>query len=181
MPQYRHLSLAVVLVMAALLVIPAATMAHHKGKVHQNPHFAMVILGDGTDETLEGGDKRDKILGRGGDDELFGYGMADLLRGGTGDDTLWGGDGRDKLHGGPDADILNGEAGNDVMRGGKGADILDGGDGRDLVAGGPGNDKFYVQDGEVDKVRCGRGDDEVVEADPEDRLGKGCEKTPFTP
>lgn len=49
---------------------------------------AVTLLGDATDETLNGGAGADIIVGGAGDDTLIGNGGIDVLRGGAGDDIL---------------------------------------------------------------------------------------------
>ena len=67
---------------------------------------ANVLLGDGNDNTLAGGEfsGNNRLTGRGGDDSLIGHDGADTLDGGADDDTLRGGAGGDTyiLGGGAD-------------------------------------------------------------------------------
>lgn len=74
------------------------------------------IIGNGSDNILNGTAGDDRIDGRGGNDTLNGFDGADELRGGDGND------------------ILNGGAGNDLLIGGAGADVLDGGEGIDTAS-----------------------------------------------
>jgi Ca2+-binding RTX toxin-like protein len=83
------------------------------------------VTGDGTNQTLTGGDStNDRLWGAGGNDTLYGGtqlgngGGNDLLDGGTGSDVLYGGDGEDTLIGGS-----NGS--NDSLFGGSGTDTAD--------------------------------------------------------
>jgi Ca2+-binding RTX toxin-like protein len=80
------------------------------------------IIGDGDNNTLQGGDERDLIRGLGGNDFLIGEGGRDTIVGGGGDDQLVGQDGADILIGGEGADILRPGIGNDTIDGGKGVD-----------------------------------------------------------
>lgn len=109
-----------------------------------------IIVGDGTDETIDGGAGGSTIFGLGGDDILIGgtdslasrdinntIDIADLedqtesddgndaLYGGDGNDTLFGGQGDDLLDGGDGDDMMSGQAGVDVFRGGAGNDTVD--------------------------------------------------------
>jgi Ca2+-binding RTX toxin-like protein len=70
-------------------------------------------IGNGIDNTLEGGFGNDILRGLGGDDVLFGTGGADTLYGGDGDDVLFG-----------DDSLTAGPAAVDVMYGGEGADLF---------------------------------------------------------
>jgi Ca2+-binding RTX toxin-like protein len=91
------------------------------------------IVGDGTNNILDGTNHSDTISGLAGDDTLTGRNGKDSLDGGDGNDTLFGGNGKDSLVGG---------AGNDHLVGGNGKDILDGGADNDLLEGGRGVDTF---------------------------------------
>lgn len=101
------------------------------------------------------------------------------LSGGNGNDDLNGADGPEKLDGGPGNDHLDGGFGDDVITGGPGRDAISG----DLAGGdyGPlwckeqwGNDTIYAQDGEIDSITCGFGQDTVY-ADAADVVSGDCE------
>jgi hypothetical protein len=101
------------------------------------------------------------------------------LIGGNGNDDLNGADGPEKLDGGNGDDHLDGGFGDDVITGGPGRDKISG----DLAGGdcGPlwckypyGNDVINAQDGEVDSILCGFGDD-TVNADAADLVDGDCE------
>ena len=108
------------------------------------------LIGDGGNNTLDGGAGDDIIIGKGGDDLLIGgrdslasrdinntIDVADLpdqtesddgndqIFGGKGNDTLLGGQGNDTLDGGDGNDVMSGQDGVDVFRGGKGSDWVD--------------------------------------------------------
>lgn len=131
------------------------------------------LTGDGTAETISGGEGNDVIRGLGGgdslnggalSDQLYGGDQNDIVNGGAGgdllfgeadDDTLWGVDGNDKLFGGDGIDTLDGGTGADRLDGGAGTDILygrgdndllDGGAGADTMTGGLGNDVYVIDD-----------------------------------
>ncbi|MCI4430956.1 MAG: VCBS domain-containing protein, partial [Burkholderiales bacterium] len=102
------------------------------------------IIGDDTDNILNGTKKGDVIVGGAGNDTLSGGGGNDTLYGGAGNDelygqagndTLFGGAGNDMLFGGTGNDALSGEAGDDSLFGGRGSDQLDGGAGDDILYG----------------------------------------------
>jgi len=110
-----------------------------------------VMLGDATDQLLNGSNGGDRILGaagedtlngRAGSDTMLGGDGADRLQGQAGADKLDGGAGVDRLWGGADRDTLAGGAGNDHLLGGAGADLLIGGAGADRLTGGTQGDIF---------------------------------------
>lgn len=86
----------------------------------------MDIVGDDTDDELNGSEAADRIAGGGGNDTLNGKGGHDILLGGKGADTLYSEDGND---------VVDGGSGNDLIIGGsgKGNDVLKGADGSDTV------------------------------------------------
>lgn len=93
---------------------------------------AGVLIGNGGNDTLTGGDSHgDRIDGGPGDD---------VLTGGFGDDTIVGGPGRDTIHG--DRKPRCNEMHCDLA--------------------GIGNDTIDVRDGEIDSVTCGPGTDRVI-------------------
>ena len=58
------------------------------------------FVGDGTNETIDGGAGNDTLDGQGGNDTINGFAGDDTLLGGPGDDILNGGGGADDLQGG---------------------------------------------------------------------------------
>ena len=88
--------------------------------------------------------------------------------------ALQGTAGADHLRGTADGDALFGRSGDDRIDALQGADCLVGGAGRDRLRAGSGADHVDAADGVRDRVRCGRGHDEVA-ADAKDRLA-GCER-----
>lgn len=116
------------------------------------------------DDVLEGLGGRDTLNGFRGDDALYGGNGNDRLDGGAGRDMLFGGKGKDRLEGGEDADRLAGQNGNDRLLGGTGADRLDGGKGNDVLLGGAGNDRLIGGLGN-DALTGGAGADRFVFAD----------------
>lgn len=72
------------------------------------------LIGDGGNNTINGGAEDDTILGLGGHDSLSGNGGDDSIDGGSGNDTIRGGTGNDTLIGGNNNDILDGGAGTDT-------------------------------------------------------------------
>ncbi|SDW79243.1 calcium-binding protein [Roseicitreum antarcticum] len=82
------------------------------------------LIGDDSDDTLNGLWGNDSIAGRAGDDILTGGWGNDLLIGGTGNDALAGNGDSDILFGGPGADTLDGGWGNDIIIGVDNAEAL---------------------------------------------------------
>jgi Ca2+-binding RTX toxin-like protein len=107
-----------------------------------------------------------------GKDTLLGLGGNDLLDGWIGDDRLEGGDGDD---------VLYGRAGADTLLGGEGNDVLDG---STLVSYGFfGVTVLALDDGAIDVLEGGAGDDVYVFNDPDDlivELAGGGEDTVVT-
>jgi hypothetical protein len=147
-----------------------------------------------------GGEGDDAIRGGGG----FGGRRGDRLHGNVGNGARGGHRGDFWLHsnqkapqhrsawpglrrdrGGPGFDLIFANPGRDVSDGGDGRDVLwalarvdvtvigdpDG----DELAGGEGGDRFFVRDGEIDKVHCGGGNDRV-RADQFDQVDNDCEQ-----
>lgn len=154
--------------LAALLALGLASQAH----AQTCNGLPATIIGDDTNNTLDGTD---------GPDVIFAGGGNDLVNGRGGDDVICGGDGNDSLIGGDGNDWLAGEAGDDGLGGGAGDDVLLGGDGQDTVAGGDGNDEAdggndddaVRGDAGQDIVRGGAGSDELDGGPGDDRLDGG--------
>lgn len=87
-------------------------------------HYDMDVIGDSSDNTINGSTGFDRLEGADGNDSLAGDNGNDYLTGDNGNDTLEGGDGNDELYGG---------VGNDALHIGQGSDIAYGGDGTDTV------------------------------------------------
>ncbi len=68
------------------------------------PLDAKILIGDGSNNTLEGGALDDTLVGLEGNDTLNGGAGVDTLLGGLGDDDLDGGPGGDLMNGGPGSD-----------------------------------------------------------------------------
>ncbi|NJM27156.1 MAG: calcium-binding protein [Pseudanabaena sp. RU_4_16] len=84
-----------------------------------------VIVGNDSDDSLNGTSSADTIRGRGGNDSLQGFGSADTILGGKNDDYIFGGTGADALSGdGEFSTTDQPEKGNDVLIGGSGTDTL---------------------------------------------------------
>ena len=86
----------------------------------------------------------------------------EIVRGGSGNDTLGTTSSRGVT--------LIGNAGNDTLTGGSGNDALDGGTGLDQMNGNDGNDTFYAQDGLIETLRGGAGNDTILTRDKKDKL-----------
>lgn len=85
-----------------------------------------------------------------GDDVIIGNGTANRLSGERGNDTIIGSGGPDELYG---------RAGDDDIAGGAG---------RDVLFGGPNHDVFHTADGELDRIRGGKGVDTATDRDSMD-------------
>ncbi|UWR95233.1 M10 family metallopeptidase C-terminal domain-containing protein [Phaeobacter inhibens] len=108
-----------------------------------------LIIGDASNETLDGGAGGNTIFGLGGDDLIIGgrdtlasrdinntIDIADLedqTETDDGNDALYGGDGNDTINGGAGDDLLDGGDGDDLLRGQAGVDVFRGGAGIDTV------------------------------------------------
>ncbi|MBK7656731.1 MAG: hypothetical protein IPJ18_18575 [Betaproteobacteria bacterium] len=100
---------------------------------------ALTLLGNDSDQSLNGYRSADTINAAGGSDTVFGFEGDDTLEGGLGNDYLDGGDGADIVRGGADNDQLYGQGGNDTLDGGAGNDYLDAGLGDDTFLFGKGD------------------------------------------
>ena len=138
-----------------------------------------VDLGPGNDEA-NGGNGSDLLLGGRGADRFSGSNGPDVIRGGPGDEReivpktrarrgtpipgfftfMFGDSGNDKIYGNDGRDFMEGEEGEDLMIGGRGADYLNAVDDN--------------KKGEVDRLRCGKGQDRYSAA-PEDKVAASCE------
>ena len=130
----------------------------------------LTLLGGAGDDTLRGGDARDRILGLAGRDHVEAGGGADRVTagdgrdyvdGGAGDDRLSGGLGDDTIYGLSGRDSVDGGAGHDYLEGGRGEDTLDGGGGNDAISGGRDDDTVRGGGGD-DRIYTGLGRDAVV-------------------
>jgi hypothetical protein len=185
---------AVLLLPVTLLALaaPAAASTHIIGT-----DGADRLFGTGSRDWIQARPGDDVFAGLAGSDYLVGDAGKDEVRGGPGNDEMYGGRGGDRLSGGPGKDSLDGEQGRDVVRGGADDDFLaDYDDGDLLFAGagddhavvasndpgmkavtqlhlGAGNDEVLVQDdGRLDLIDCGPGDDVaewVTTLDPDDQ------------
>jgi hypothetical protein len=125
---------------------------------------------------LSGTGGKDKLDGKGGDDEIRGLGDSDNVLAGPGNDVIYGGPGVDWIDGGPSVDwTREGDDGDDVIYGGDSWDELTGGEGKDALYGGDGNDNLEAEDGQPDKLYCGKGKDRY-DADKKDYVDSSCEK-----
>jgi VCBS repeat-containing protein len=86
-----------------------------------------ILYGGAGNDTLNGNNDNDTLYGQAGTDGLSGGNGTDALYGGSGDDTLGGGSDPDALYGGSGSDTINGAGQSDTIVGGYGADVLTGG------------------------------------------------------
>ncbi|WP_146585251.1 nidogen-like domain-containing protein [Puniceibacterium confluentis] len=137
------------------------------------------IIGNASDELLEGGGGNDTIFGQGGNDTLLGGADDDSMDGGIGDDSLDGGTGNDTLLGASGNDTLLGGEGDDSLDGGTENDLLEGNDGDDTLLGGTGNDTLEGGDGN-DTLDGQGGDDSLFGGDGNDSLLGGDDSDTLT-
>lgn len=97
--------------------------------------FFQNVLGSSVGDAITGNDAPNSLLGNGGNDTIYGLAGNDTLGGGAGDDTLGGGTGNDSITGG---------TGSDSMIGGNNDDTFFANDGiLDTIDGGAGNDTAF--------------------------------------
>lgn len=120
-----------------------------------------IIIGNNTDNTIDGTDSSDFIVAKNGEDTVNAGDGDDVVFGGNGQDTINGEDGNDLLLGGNGDDVIDGGDGNDWIFGGRGDDSIEGGDGNDVIFGGKGDDNIDAGAG-YDLVFAGSGDDTVT-------------------
>lgn len=126
-----------------------------------------VIIGDSTDDLVDGGAGGDILVGRSGYDVLDGGRGSDFLVGGAGSDQLNGGRSGDRLVGGAGDDFLVGGQGGDRLSGGSGDDVLDGGQGNNILLGRDGADLFVFAEGNtiVRDFSAAEGDQLVLDSE----------------
>jgi Ca2+-binding RTX toxin-like protein len=175
------------------LAAPAAASTHIVGSDEADRLF-----GTASRDWIQARQGDDVVAGLAGNDFLVGDAGKDVVRGGPGHDELYGGRGGDQVSGGPGKDALDGEQGRDVLSGGNGDDFLADYDDGDLIRAGAGDDlanlassdpgqkaltRLYLgtgddavivqDDGRIDLVDCGPGDDVaewVTTLDPNDQF-----------
>lgn len=156
------------------------------------------LIGDEGNDSLFGQNGNDKLIGGLGADKMRGgAGLSDIgdysakanpleiTLGNSADDGEDGegdnvGTDIEVIRGGSSNDFITttsgravsffGNAGDDTLIGGGGADTFNGGIGNDSIRGLGGVDRFSVQDGEIDTVSGGGGNDILVNADDDDVL-----------
>lgn len=112
------------------------------------------LIGDGTDEFINGTDESDVIVAKGGNDVIDAKAGNDRVCGGPGGDTIAGGDGDDRIFGEGGQDTLWGDGDDDLLYGAGNNDTLYGGDGNDKLRGGTGTDTCYGDAGTNIKKKC---------------------------
>ena len=113
------------------------------------------IVGSGGTNIINGTMARDDIFARGGNDVVWARGGNDFVYGQRGADILQGDVGNDSLYGAALHDTLDGGPGGDRLFGGWGPDVIDAGAGNDVI-------DLHEDDGQVDSVDCGPGNDRAV-------------------
>lgn len=102
-----------------------------------------------------------------------GTAKSDTIKGSNAGDRISGKDGRDSMVGNMGRDTMDGGKASDRMRGSNAADTLTGGPGSDNINAGAGNDVVFADDGELDSISCGLGDDDIVFVDQADLDAEG--------
>ena len=110
----------------------------------------ITIIGNESNEILEGTEGFDNIQGGAGNDTITGAGGIDNLAGNNGNDNIDGGAGNDFITGDDGNDIIDGSDGNDNINGGTGNDTISGGSGNDTISGAGDNDS--IDGGEGDDI-----------------------------
>lgn len=72
-----------------------------------------------------------------------------------------------------------GDTGNDILNGGHSNDTMTGGPGSDNLNGGPGNDTVFADDGQLDSINCGLGEEDVAFVDQADLDAEGTNMQDF--
>ncbi len=141
------------------------------------------IEGGTGNDLIQGGSDNDIIFGddaQGCDAALSDPGLDDDdIRGAEGDDLIHGCQGLDRIFGEGGDDEIDGNTGNDVLRGSAGSDKLHGNDGSDTLTGGTrkdvlfgdgNNDTLIANDGVLDVVHGGPGNNDNARLDVVDRV-----------
>lgn len=103
-------------------------------------------IGSRYNDSLRGNGSANSLSGGNGADRLIGLGGHDSLDGGNSNDTLIGGGGADTLNGGFGRDLLFGQAGNDWLTGGADRDVF-------LFDAMGGNDRILDYEAGTDVIR----------------------------
>lgn len=144
-----------------------------------NINLADTIIGNASDNIINGYDQNDTLYGGGGNDQLFGGTGNDLIHGGAGNDIINGGIGSDKLWGGTGDDIFEFKTGDTSITI---PDIIqeDAGNGIDQIklTGGilPANVKFWTDEDGSLRLRYS-GTDEIVIKGARDAAGQNITAT----
>ena len=121
------------------------------------------MFGGPGNDSITGGNGRDRLHGGPGDDVTDGGGGNDLMSGGTGNDQQHGGAGDDLIFANVGNDESWGDDGNDQLWALARGDVNGPNDtSGDTLHGGNGNDTFHTRDGERDNIDCGSGFDRVL-------------------
>jgi Ca2+-binding RTX toxin-like protein len=119
------------------------------------------IVGNSSNNNLNGTSAGESIKGLAGDDQINGNGGGDNIFGGSGNDTITGSSSRDYINGESGNDVIYGNGGRDYLLGGSGNDLIFGGSQQDLILGGDGNDTIYGNGG-GDLISGGAGSDRIL-------------------
>jgi Ca2+-binding RTX toxin-like protein len=167
------LLVSLVAVVLALVAVSVAAADRFKGTPGDD-----TIIGTMGPDVIASLAGNDTIDAEGGDDRVYAGPGNDSVLGGGGNDRIRGGEGEDTLSGGPGNDVLRGRPGNDTINGGDGNDVIWVGSGADTQNGGEGNDRLHAlaNDGQVDRLDCGPGDDVAIVNRNEKETILNCER-----
>ncbi|MDA0182974.1 hypothetical protein OJ997_21875 [Solirubrobacter phytolaccae] len=137
------------------------------------------VLRTPTQTTIRGGSGIDQLVSRGSSDVTQSLTLDSAFEGVVGDSPFRIVDGVEELLVGSGPAILTGDAGPNTLTGGDYADRITGGAGSDVLVGNGGDDTLDARDGELDRVRCGDGND-IALVDSADQVAEGCEDVQVT-
>lgn len=119
------------------------------------------IVGNSSNNNLNGTSAGESFKGLGGNDQINGNGGGDNVFGGSGNDTVTGSSSRDYVNGEGGNDVIYGNGGRDYLLGGSGNDSIFGASQQDLILGGAGDDTIYGNGG-GDLISGGSGSDRIL-------------------
>ena len=157
-------TITIALLLASAGVALAATITCEVGGCTGTNHNDKMFGTVGFD-LMDGGGGNDRMYGLGGDDIMFGDAGKDRVDGGAGEDFVFGYSGRDTLVGGSGNDQLDAVECETTQNCSPGPDTISAGDGHDVI---------LAENGKIDRIECGAGDD-IALVDSTDRVSSDCE------